>query len=163
MINNTMSKPFSKEEIQKHLNGFKPQKQNIINALHALQDAHPLHYISEEILDEVSAFFKLTKAQLYGIVTYYSMFSVKPRKANLIRICQSPVCRMMGAEVAHNALKSKLEKGKLTELFHVETSECLGRCGKAPSMMINEDVYTGLTAESLDDIINIYTTKNELL
>ena len=144
-------------EIAALLERFLPQQEQVIKALHELQNAHPRHYISEDILNQASKYFNLSKGQLYGIVTYYSMFSVKPRGKYLIRLCKSPVCQMMGSDKLVKQLHQKwnLEPNQTSEdgLFTLELCECLGRCGKAPSMIINEAVFSGLTIEKLDEIL----------
>jgi len=154
-----MQQELNKEAVASLLSHYKPQRKYILNALHALQDAHPLQYISAEILDAATQHFRLTKAEMFGIVTYYSMFSLKPRGNYHIRLCQSPVCRMMGAEDLLLTLKDKLKSLNNEGLFSLETVECLGRCGKAPAMMVNKEVYTALNKEKLDEIINMYKNK----
>jgi len=155
-----MQKELNKETMHALLQHYETGHENIIKALHELQDAHPQKYISKDMLEAVSAYLKLTKAQLYGIVSYYSMFSLKPRQKYIIRLCHSPVCRMMGAEDILKVLEAKwhIKKGNSGDAmpFYLETVECLGRCGKAPSMMINENVYSALDEKSLDEIINAY-------
>lgn len=152
-----MQKELTENEINKVLHEFDPAQENIIKVLHKLQDAHPQQYISEKTLDLVASYFKNTKAQLYGIVSYYSMFSFKPRGRYIIRLCKSPVCNMMGSLNILNYLKQllKISPGETTVdgFFTLEFSECLGRCGKAPSMMINKEVYTELSEEKIANII----------
>ncbi|MGQ9846511.1 MAG: NADH-quinone oxidoreductase subunit NuoE [Bacteroidales bacterium] len=152
-----------KEKITKLLMKFEPKRENVIKALHELQDNHPQHYISKEIMDETAKYFKLTKGQIYGIASYYSMFSLKPRGKYIIRVCHSPVCSMMGSQnlIKHIENICGISLGETTKdgLFTIEHTECLGRCDKAPSMMINENVYTDLTVEKIDEILN--DLKNE--
>ena len=159
-----MQNELNKEDILSILGQFSPQKEFLINALHQLQNRHPQHFLSEEILNETSKYFNVTKGQLYGVATYYSMFSIEPRGKHLILLCKSPVCHMMGSASLVEYLKNNwhLEPDQTTEdgLFTLELCECLGRCGKSPSMIINEDVYTGLTVETLDEILlNIKQTE----
>jgi NADH-quinone oxidoreductase subunit E len=152
-----MQKELNKEEILSILDQFQPQKEFIINALHELQNKHPQHYLSEEILNFTSKYFNITKGQLFGIVTYYSMFSVTPRGKYLIRLCKSPVCKMMGSATLAEYLKHNWQiepdKTTLDGLFTLELVECLGRCGKAPSMIINEAVFTDLSTNKLEEIL----------
>ncbi len=153
----------NKENIINLLMQFAPKRENVLKALHELQDKHPQHYLSKEILDETAKYFKLTKGQVYGIASYYSMFSVKPRGKYIIRLCKSPVCSMMGSQslVEHIENLCGISEGETSSdgIFTIEHTECLGRCGKAPSMMVNEDVYTDLNAQKIDQIINELKTK----
>jgi len=143
--------------IEAVLSKYEKQKEYVLNALHELQDNHPLQYIDEEALDACCVHFKMTKAEVYGIVSYYSMLSLTPRAKYIIRLCQSPVCSMMGQQSVISYLAEKWElkphKTSADGLFYLEIVECLGRCGKAPSMMINKDFYTGLNPQIMDSIL----------
>ncbi len=153
-----MQKELNKEQILSIIKKHSPEKENILKCLHELQDAHPQNYISEAILNETAKYFKLTKGQLYGIVSYYSMYSLKPRGKYLVRVCKSPVCNMLGAKSVTEFFDTKfnLKPGETTSdgLFTLELAECLGRCGKGPSMMVNRDVITELDEKKLDEILN---------
>lgn len=140
------------------LNKYDKRKENILNALHDLQDSNPENYLSLEALDAVTEYFNITKAEVFGVVSYYSMFSLKPRGKFVIRLCKSPVCQMMDYESIKGHLEEKhnIYVGKKSECgnFFLELVECLGRCGKAPSMMINNEVFTGLNKQKIDQIID---------
>lgn len=152
-----MQNELNKEDILSILGQFSPQKEFLINALHQLQNRHPQHFLSEEILNQTSTYFNITKAQIFGVATYYSMFSVKPRGKHLILLCKSPVCQMMGSASLVEYFKDNwhLEPGQTSSdgLLTLELCECLGRCGKSPSMSINEDVYTDLNPHKLEEIL----------
>lgn len=145
------------EEIHNILSRYSKTKENLIKALHELQEANPQNYISDEIMDLCASYFKLTKAQVYGVVTYYSMFSIKPRGTYHISLCKSPVCTMMGSENIFKYFEDKyhlLPSGISDDgFFSLEKVECLGRCGKAPSMMINKEFFTELSPEKIDEIL----------
>lgn len=151
-----MQNNWSLEQAKETIAQFLPKQSELIKALHALQDGHPKHYLPDEVIDLVSKYFKLTKAQVYGVVTYYSMFSTKPRGKYIVRICKSPVCHSMGSISLFEYIEKEWgltpnntsQDGKIT----LEKTECLGRCGKAPSMMINETVYTEINPEKLKEI-----------
>jgi NADH:ubiquinone oxidoreductase subunit E len=147
------------EEIKNILKKFKTERSYILNALHAIQNANPYKYLSEEALIEVAKHFNLTKAQVFGVVTYYSMFSYKPRAKYIIRVCKSPVCYMKNSMNLINYLQELVSKDN-SNTFIVENSECLGLCNKAPAMMINEEIYTDLTVEKVNQIIEFYKSKS---
>jgi len=145
----------------KYENGIQKDKaekrSRVIEYLHNIQDKHPQQYLTEEALKECAIKFSLTMAEIYGIAGYYTMFSFKPRGKYIIRLCKSSVCHIMGA----NNIGSKLENICNTRfgstsadgLFTLEHAECLGQCEKAPSMMINKEVYGNLNTEKLENII----------
>ena len=142
---------------------FPPERINLLRILHEIQNQHPQNYLPREALYEVADYLNLTMAAVYGAATYYTMFSLRPRGKYIIRLCQSPICGMMGSQTIVDHLKSqlKIKMGETTAdgLFSLEYSECLGRCGKAPSMMINENTYTGLTPDKIKNILVEYRSK----
>ncbi len=125
--------------------------------LHEIQENEPRRFISTEAMDQVAEYINTTRAGVYGVVGYYSMLSAEPRGHRIIRVCTSPVCRMMGATDILDSLREQLgiELGESTsdESFTLETSECLGNCHHAPSMMIDEVLYSKLTRNSLGAIL----------
>ena len=125
--------------------------------LHAIQKARPQHYISREDMRWVSRYLKISLSTVYGVVHYYSMFSELPRGRHIIRVCQSPVCRMMGTGAVAASLEDVLGApvGAVTAdgNFSVEPTECLGHCERAPVMMIDEAVHGPLTHAKIKAII----------
>ncbi|MCX7863072.1 MAG: NAD(P)H-dependent oxidoreductase subunit E [Bacteroidales bacterium] len=148
------------------LNQFRPERTEILKALHSLQNANPQHYISSDAMKAVAKYFNITLGQVYGIVTYYSMFSTKPRGKYIIRLCKSPVCYMKGSFNLKNYLEEHLQLTASTEnisadgLFTIETTECLGHCEQAPAMMVNNTIYSNLTREKIDEILHALKTNN---
>lgn len=144
----------TEEILSKH----KPQKDSLMQILHEIQDSHPQQYLPEEDLLKVAKYLNISMSSVYGVVTYYSMFSVKPRGRYIIRLCQSPVCDMLGFQIIADKLKNLLQinfnETTSDGLFTLEKSECLGLCGNKPSMMINKEVYTGLNTDVIELIIN---------
>ncbi len=137
---------------------FEPQKENLLNILHSLQDGHPQNYLPDDTLVQVARYLNVPLSSITGIVGYYSMFSRKPRGRFIVRICNSPVCHINNSEdtiqQAQEILGVKLGETTTDELFTLEESECLGRCGKGPSMMVNKDFYGKLTREKLEKIFS---------
>ncbi|MFO7660295.1 MAG: NADH-quinone oxidoreductase subunit NuoE [Candidatus Cloacimonadaceae bacterium] len=136
---------------------YTPTKDNLIYILHEIQDNDPQHYISEEAVQAISEYLKIPSNHIYGVITFYSMYSTKPRGNNIIRLCESPHCYIKGSENILRKLKNTLNVGvgetTKDKLFTLELCACLGVCGNAPVMMINDDVYGDLTEEKVDDII----------
>jgi NADH-quinone oxidoreductase E subunit len=136
---------------------YAPTKDNLIYILHDIQDTHPQHYISEEAVDAVAKYLNVPPNHIYGVLTFYTMYSTSPRGKNIIRLCESPPCYIKGSENILRKLKVLLgvETGGTTKdgLFTLELCACLGVCGNAPVMMINDDVYGDLTEEKVEEII----------
>jgi NADH:ubiquinone oxidoreductase subunit E len=138
------------------LEGFSADQENMLNILHAIQDSNPQNYLTEDAMKLVAEHLNTTFSHVYGVATYYTMYSLKPRGKYIIRLCNSPVCNMEGSTGIAGRIKEILgiSMGETTsdKLFTLEWSECLGQCDKAPVMMINKSVYGNLTEESLRTI-----------
>ncbi|MFO8144827.1 MAG: NADH-quinone oxidoreductase subunit NuoE [Candidatus Syntrophosphaera sp.] len=136
---------------------YAPDKDNLIYILHEIQDTHPQHYLSEEAVQVVSEYLDVPPNHIFGVLTFYTMYSTTPRGKNIIRLCESPPCYIKGSENILRKLKVLLgvEAGQTTRdgLFTLELCACLGICGNAPVMMINDDFYGDLTEEKVEDII----------
>jgi NADH-quinone oxidoreductase E subunit len=136
---------------------YAPHKDNLIQILHDIQDQDPQHYISSEAVDTVAEYLKIPANHIYGVLTFYTMYSTKPRGKNIIRLCESPPCYLKGSDNILRKLKILLgiNVGETTKdgIFTLEFTACLGVCGNAPVMMINDDVYGDLTEEKVEDII----------
>ena len=145
-------------DLQEIISRFRPEKTNLLQILHALQDNHPQNYLTEDSLRAAARYLKVSLSWVYGVAGYYSMFSLRPRSRYIIRVCNSPVCNMMGAsgiiEILHSILGTGTGEITPDGLFLVEEAECLGICDVAPAMMVNSKVYGNLTRESLEVIIN---------
>jgi NADH-quinone oxidoreductase subunit E len=137
---------------------YAPEKDNLIYILHDIQDNHPQHYIPEEAVQVVSEYLNIPTNHIYGVLTFYTMYSTKPRGKNIIRLCESPPCYIKGSTNVLRKLKTILgvNTGETTKdgMFTLELCSCLGVCGNAPIMMINEDVYGDLTEEKVEEIID---------
>ncbi len=129
----------------------------MIYILHDIQDNHPQNYIPEDAIEEVAEYLKISPAHIHGVLTFYTMYSTKPRGKNVIRLCESPPCFLRGSEDILKHLKKILQVkiGETTAdgMFTLELCACLGVCGNAPVMMINEDMYGDLTITKVDAII----------
>ncbi|MBN1387962.1 MAG: NAD(P)H-dependent oxidoreductase subunit E [Bacteroidales bacterium] len=144
-------------ETSEILNKFSPDHKNMLGILHALQDNNPNNYLNEEDIGAIARYLNTTLSHVYGVATYYTMFSLKPRGKYIIRACNSPVCNMIGSVSIIEELKKvlKIEVGETTDdrMFTLELTECLGQCDIAPVMMINKEIYGNLDAEKIKTII----------
>ena len=99
-------------------------------------------------------------AEVFGVVTFYAQFSLTPKGRNVISICQGTACYVKGAQAIVDAVEKQLgiTAGETTEdgEFSIQDTRCLGCCGLAPVMTINEDVYGKLTPDMIKDILAKY-------
>lgn len=139
------------------LEKFPPTKDHMLNILHEIQDNNPENFIEAEDIRKVAKHLNTTLSSVYGVIEYYSMLTTKPRGKYIIRLCKSPVCRMIGSFDALASLKKHLniDLGETTKdgLFSLEPSECLGQCDKAPVLMVNEKVYTEMDDYKISNLL----------
>jgi NADH-quinone oxidoreductase subunit E len=136
-------------------NGGNPSR--LIPILQAIQTEY--RYLPEEILTFVATSLGLSPARVFGVATFYSLFTLKPKGKYLVRICNGTACHVKGSMDLHETLTKKLnlnENGDTTPdmLFTLEKVNCLGACGLAPAMMINDEVHGQLTREKTLNIID---------
>lgn len=139
-------------------------KQNIIAILQDVQKE--FRYLPEEALNHLSAKLDMTPAKIYSIATFYENFSLKPKGKHVIRICDGTACHVKHSIPILNALKEKLglTDGKHTSddmLFTLETVSCLGACGLAPVMMVNDTVHSKVTPEYAVELIDTMRAAEE--
>ncbi len=129
----------------------------MLDMLHGLQDAEPKNYLKPEALQAVADYLSVPLSEVVSTVTFYTMYSLKPRGRHIIRLCESPPCQLVGAESLLEILSSHLgvEVGETTAdgAFTLETASCLGVCGVAPAMMIDVELYGNLTKERIVEAI----------
>ena len=142
-----------KEIIKKHGN----KRENLLQILHDMQNQNHQNYISEENIKTLSEEMRIPVSDIKGTASFYSMYSFVPRGKYIIRICESPPCHILGAQTIFDAVEKKLgiKEGETTKdgLFTLEATSCLGICGVAPAMMINEEAYGNLDEKKINEIL----------
>ena len=136
-------------------------KDNLIQILNEIQVHYG--YIPDFAQYEVAKFLNMTMAEVYGVITFYSRFALKPKGKYNIAVCLGTACFVKGSELGLDRFKQKLgiEVGETTEdgLFSLEATRCVGACGLAPVFTINGKVYGNATPEMVEDIIKEYKAK----
>ena len=102
---------------------------------------------------------ELSPATVYGVATFYAQFSLEPKGKYEIKVCDGTACHVRGSMPVLNAVRNKLnlKEGKMTSddgLFSLETVSCLGACGLAPVVMINDKVYPQMTSDAISIVID---------
>ncbi len=140
------------------LTKFKPTLDNILYILHDLQDDNPQHYLSKDDIKVCADYLNIPYSYTHSVASFYTMFSLKPRGRNIIRLCDSPPCHLMGSKSLLDYLKGtlKVSTGETTKdgIFTLELTSCLGACGVAPAMMINDEMFGNLTPEKVNTILD---------
>jgi len=142
-----------KEIIHKYGN----KRENLLQILHDIQNQSLQNYISEENIKTLSEKMKIPVSDIKGTASFYTMYSFVPRGKYIIRVCESPPCYLLGAQTVFKAIETKLgiKEGETTKdgLFTLEGTSCLGICGVAPAMMINDEAYGNLNEKKINEIL----------
>lgn len=146
---------------------FESNPQRLIPILQAAQEAY--RYLPEEVLTYIAGALNLSPAHVYGVATFYSHFALEPKGKYTIKFCDGTACHV---KKSGEIIKACQERLHLTNerhtsedmLFTLETVSCLGACGIAPVMVVNEKVYGEMTPARAVELINSIMeeeTKNE--
>ncbi|HAQ62161.1 TPA: NADH-quinone oxidoreductase subunit NuoE [Candidatus Delongbacteria bacterium] len=147
-----------KEKVTEICSEFKNDPNDLIAILHKTQNH--FGFLPKEVQAAIAETVKVPQAKVYGIVTFYSYFTMEPRGKHPISICMGTACYVKGAEKVLKEFESKLEikNGQTTPdgKFSMNTLRCIGACGLAPVIMIGEKVYGGVKQEDVSKIIKEY-------
>lgn len=131
---------------------------SLIPVLQEVQNCYG--YLPKDVMQHMSEKMNIPISQIYGVVTFYAQFHLKARGKNIIRVCQGTACHVRGAKAILQEIEEelKIKAGGTTEdlLFTLETVACIGACGLAPVLMINENTYGRLTPENIMGILAQY-------
>ena len=142
------------------LKSFEYKKSYLIAMLQKVQEV--FRYLPEEAMTYIGEHVDgLSPATVYGVATFYAQFSLEPKGKYEIRVCDGTACHVRGSMPVLNAIRNKLKlkEGQTTcdnGLFSLEIVSCLGACGLAPVLTVNDEVYGRLTVKDVDDILAKY-------
>ena len=130
---------------------------SIITVLQDIQEEY--RYLPMEILEYVSYKMDVSPSKIFGIATFYENFSLEPKGKYVIKICDGTACHVRKSIPILEALRKELslsnnKKTTDDKLFTLETVSCLGACGLAPVLLINEKVYGSMTPDSTVAVLN---------
>ncbi|RJP70987.1 MAG: NADH-quinone oxidoreductase subunit NuoE [Ignavibacteriales bacterium] len=134
------------------------QEGSLITLLQSAQDSYG--YVPEKVIHYISELVGIPSSEIYGVLTFYSQFRLKPMGKNIIRICEGTACHVNGAKTVLSVLQDELgiSVDETTDdgLFTLQSVACLGCCSLAPVMMINQETHGNLTTEKIKKVIKSY-------
>ena len=137
---------------------YEKRESNLIQILHMAQVI--FGFLPLEVQRFIAAEMDLPLAKVGGVVTFYSFFSTKPRGKYVIRVCLGTACYVRGGKKIIEKLREELgiDVGETTEdqKFTLEVMRCIGACGLAPSIMINDDVHQRLSPQKISKVLAKY-------
>ncbi|MBI4686567.1 MAG: NAD(P)H-dependent oxidoreductase subunit E [Nitrospirae bacterium] len=155
--------PSMLEELDKVIKQYKDKPGGTIPVLQRAQEI--VGYLPPVILKRIAKGLNISPAEIHGIVSFYSFFTMKPRGDHTVRVCLGTACYVKGTEAILNKLREALnvDVGGTTadRKFSLETVRCLGACGLAPVMVIDHDTHGSLTQKKAIDAVTQYKTEGK--
>ena len=153
------------QELNKYVDSIlKDEKQNdarskLIQVLHHAQGI--FGYLPEEVQEWIAGKLSVSPAEVFGVVSFYSYFTMKPRGKYKISVCTGTACYVKGApsllETLENELGIKVGETSSDMRFSLDILRCIGACGIAPVMLVNDKAYGNLTQDKAKSIIKKYS------
>ena len=144
---------------------YQDKEESIIKLLHQTQEI--FGFLPRQVLLYLSKKTNIPFAEIYGVVSFYSLFSMEPRGESTIEVCMGTACYVKGAEDILDQLKKelKIEPGEVSEdgRYSLEVTRCVGACSLAPVVSVDAKVYSKVKPEDVSDILagKIEVTKNK--
>jgi NADH-quinone oxidoreductase subunit E len=145
------------EVVKKILEKYANDTTKLISILQDVQKE--FRYLPENVLIFIATSLAIPPSKVYGVATFFSHFALTPRGKNIIKICDGTACHVKKSENIINTLRErfKIQQGKITSddgFVSLEIVSCLGACGLAPVIVVNDEVYGEMTVEKLNKIID---------
>ena len=154
-----MTKKF--DQLDQVIARYKDERGALIPILHQAQDI--FGYLPYEVQERIADGLGVSMAKVYGVVTFYSQFSLKKKGKYKINVCMGTACYVKGANDILGKFLERLgiEVGECTSdgKFSLDSCRCIGACGLAPVVTVNDEVYGRLTPDMVDEIMNEYELK----
>lgn len=148
-------------ELEKILTKYEKDKSNLIQILNEVQEYYG--YIPMKAQEEISKYLSIEMAEIYGVITFYSRFTLKQKGKYHVAICLGTACFVKGSEKLLDTAKEtlKIKEGETTSdgKFSLEATRCIGACGLAPVFTVNNEVYGKATPELMKKVIEEYQNK----
>lgn len=131
-----------------------------------LQEAQGIYgYLPYEIQQRISQALNISISEVYGVATFYSQFNLTPKGKHRISVCLGTACYVKGSDKILKRIEERLgiKNGECTEdrMFSIDSCRCVGACGLAPVIMIDDEVYGKLDVDKVDAILDKYMQEEE--
>ena len=148
------------DEVKEFMEGlykeYLPVKDNLIQMLNEVQER--FGYVPKEAQAGLSDFLGIPMAEIYGVITFYSRFTLKPKGKYSISVCMGTACFVKGSQKLLDRVieRLKIQPGETTPdgKFSIEEMRCVGACGLAPVFTVNGEVYGKATVQKLDQVLD---------
>jgi len=145
------------EKVLQILEGNQHDRSRLVPILQAVQEEY--RYLPEEVMTLVATSLGIPAAKVFGVATFYSHFALAPKGKYVVRVCDGTACHVKGSQDLVDALEARLGLGGSRRttpdmLFTLETVSCLGACGLAPAMVVNDEVHGQVDAAGACAIVD---------
>ena len=151
------------QELDRIIAKYKNTRGALIPVLHEAQDVYG--YLPMSVQKRIAEGLNVSLAEVYGVVTFYTQFSLNPKGKYKINVCLGTACYVRGSgKILEKIVEIlKIKSGECTPdgLFSLDACRCVGACGLAPVIMINEEVYGRLTPDDIPNILQKYFDEEE--
>ena len=131
---------------------------SVITVLRECQDV--VGYLPVELIDHISLGLNLSRSEVFGVASFYSLFSMQPKGRHLIKVCMGTACYVKGIKEVMSRVENefRLKQGCTSEdrRFSLEAVRCLGACGLAPVMVVGQDTFGSVKADKVIQILDKY-------
>ena len=152
-----------KEDMVQILEKYTTDRDNLIQILNETQEK--FGYIPKTSQLEISKYLNIPMAEVYGVITFYSRFTLEPKGKYNISVWLGTACFVKGSQAILDRLKErlKIDEGGTTPdgKFSIDATRCVGACGLAPVFTINNEVYGKATVKKLDEVLDEYMKKED--
>jgi NADH:ubiquinone oxidoreductase subunit E len=146
------------ELIGQMIDAYKDKEGSLIMVLHAAQEIYG--YLPLELQKFIAQRMDIPMSEVHGVVSFYSFFSTKERGKHTIHVCMGTACYVRGAQKIVENLEEKLnvKVGEVTadKKFTLDVARCIGACGLAPAVMVDDDVYRQVSIAGVDSMLAQY-------
>ena len=150
-----------KEDMVQILEKYTTDRDNLIQIL--IETQEKFGYIPKTSQLEISKYLNIPMAEVYGVITFYSRFTLEPKGKYAISVCLGTACFVKGSEQILNRLKDrlKIDVGQTTAdgKFSIDATRCVGACGLAPVFTVNNEVHGKATVKKLDEVLDELMSK----
>jgi NADH-quinone oxidoreductase subunit E len=163
VVDTVEAEVFDAAPLEELLEKYRGQRGTLIPLLQGTQAAYG--YVPRDAMLGIARALGEPLSQVYGVATFYAQFRLVPRARNVVRVCHGTACHVSGASFVSQEIERKLGivDGENTEdmMFTIENVACLGACGMAPVMMINDRTYGKLTADKAVKAVSDFVAAQE--
>lgn len=154
---------FNLSDAKKIIQRYRNKKGALIPILQDIQTAYG--YVPKESVELIAKKLSIHPVEIYGVLTFYAQFYLNPQGKHIIKVCQGTACHVMGGKEILDYLSNKLEitRGGITKdgMFSLERVACLGCCGMAPVIVIDNDFYGRCTIPKIDTLLDAYRSRKQ--